>query len=45
MNFKFLTKSSLIEKILFGLILILIIIFVNKLDLVKRENFIDKTEI
>lgn len=44
MNFKFITKSSLIEKILFGLILILIIIFVNKLDLVKRENFIDKTE-
>lgn len=44
MNFKFITKSSLIEKILFGLILILIIIFVNKLDLVKRENFIDKSE-
>ncbi len=44
MNFKFITKSSLIEKILFGLILILIIIFVNKLHLVKRENFIDKSE-
>lgn len=44
MNLKFITKSSLIEKILFCLIIILIIFTINKIDLVKKDTFIDKKE-
>ena len=44
MKFNFFSKTSFIGKILFILILFLTIIFINKLDLVKKENFIDKRE-
>ena len=44
MKLNFFSKTSFIGKILFILILLLTIIFINKLDLVKKENFIDKRE-
>lgn len=44
MNFKFFKKISLLEKFIFFLILLLIIVIINKLDLVKKENFEDRKE-